>query len=277
MLETNTAVSQQNYLQETAFFKQEEAGVDQLAVALETLAVAPRATRSSLHFSQPLVDVGRVMQVARNRNRVVEFKEFSARESELCEKYKRVVGVDEVGTGSWAGPALVVACYVPNHLKIPFLDDSKKLTEAQQERIVDNLPEDVEHEFEIIQKDEIDRIGVGKATQLAMQRAVKRLGADYVVVDGVRAFPADVPVETFVGADRHFKRVALASVIAKVYCDLYMKTLHESRPEYGFEKNKGFGTKAHQNALKTYGISPHHRESFKPIQAFIQQAEKACA
>ena len=203
---------------------------------------------------------------------------------ELEEKYKKyglVVGVDEVGRGPWAGPVMagavwiapVLLSYLPKGIR-----DSKKLTAKKREGIYCLLyTSDAAMAIGQANVEEIDSLNILNASFLAMERAVislqKKLSINImtILVDGNRPpkfqkFTGNINFIPVVGGDNISLSIATASIIAKQTRDLYMSQLHLSYPQYGFNKNKGYGTKAHRIALTECGITCHHRISFAPIK-----------
>ena len=179
--------------------------------------------------------------------------------------FSAVCGIDEAGRGPLAGPVCAAAVILPPDCDIPGLNDSKKLSEKKREAL-----------FPVIQEkalafgvgwataEEIDRVNILQATFLAMARAVEALPApaDYALVDGNRMPPLPIPGETIVKGDATSASIAAASILAKVSRDRLLRQLDEEHPEYGFAKHKGYGTKAHYEAIRKYGLLPEHRRSF---------------
>ena len=179
--------------------------------------------------------------------------------------FSAVCGIDEAGRGPLAGPVCAAAVILPPDCDIPGLNDSKKLSEKKREAL-----------FPVIQAkalafgigwataEEIDRVNILQATFLAMGRAVEALPApaDYALVDGNRMPPLPIPGETIVKGDATSASIAAASILAKVSRDRLLRRLDEEHPEYGFAKHKGYGTKAHYEAIQAHGILPVHRRSF---------------
>ncbi len=179
--------------------------------------------------------------------------------------FSAVCGIDEAGRGPLAGPVCAAAVILPPDCDIPGLNDSKKLSEKKREAL-----------FPVIQEkalafgigwataEEIDRVNILQATFLAMARAVEALPApaDYALVDGNRMPPLPIPGETIVKGDATSASIAAASILAKVSRDRLLRRLDEAHPEYGFAKHKGYGTQAHYEAIRKYGLLPEHRRSF---------------
>ncbi len=176
-----------------------------------------------------------------------------------------ICGVDEAGRGPLAGPVCAAAVILPAGLEIPGLNDSKKLSDKRRRELFPLIQEQaLAYGIAFASEAEIDEINILQATYLAMERALSqlKLKPDMVLVDGNRAGEFGYPVQTVVHGDSLSANIAAASVLAKVTRDDFMIQLAEKYPEYGFEIHKGYGTKAHYEALRTYGASPVHRKSF---------------
>ena len=183
-----------------------------------------------------------------------------------------VAGTDEAGHGPWAGP-VVAAAVILNPQDLPEgLDDSKKLSETKREALFDVIQEKaLAIGIADVSPEEIDEINILQASLDAMTRSVESLDPrpSYVLVDGNKSPWLSVPHETLVKGDSRSLSIAAASIIAKVTRDRLMKRLAEDFPEYDWASNKGYGTRAHQEALKTHGVTQHHRKSFKPIHKIL--------
>lgn len=187
-------------------------------------------------------------------------------EDSLKEKNVGVIcGVDEAGRGPLAGPVYAAAVILPEHLEIPGLDDSKKLTDKRRRELFPIIKEQaVAYGIGFATEKEIDEMNILQATFLAMERAIAQLGgkADFALIDGNREKDFDLPVMTVVKGDSRSANIAAASVLAKVSRDDYMEKMAEQYPQYGFQIHKGYGTKAHYEALRTYGHCDLHRVTF---------------
>lgn len=177
------------------------------------------------------------------------------------------VGIDEVGRGCWAGP--LVAGAVALAAPLAGLKDSKKLSAKRRTVLDEQIREQaLAYGLGWVTAQEVDQLGLTAAVSLAMQRALEAITIHYdqIIIDGNYNFlPAYQNVVTLVKADDTVPAVSAASIIAKVARDNYMKQLAEDVPQYGFEAHVGYGTAAHLTALQQFGISPHHRHSFRPI------------
>lgn len=180
--------------------------------------------------------------------------------------FSRICGVDEAGRGPLAGPVCAAAVILPADCRIEGLDDSKKLSEKRRESLFQQIKEAaVAYGIAFADVEEIERYNILEATFLAMDRAVAQLSpaADFALIDGNRS-PKGLPVpcQTVIKGDALSCSIAAASVLAKVTRDRYMLEMDEKYPAYGFAGHKGYGTKAHRDAIQAYGPCPIHRLSF---------------
>ena len=176
-----------------------------------------------------------------------------------------ICGVDEAGRGPLAGPVCAAAVILPKHLQIPGLTDSKKLTDKKRRELFPIIQEQaIAYGIGLASESEIDEINILQATFLAMRRALDQLSVrpEIALIDGNRETDFGLPVKTVVKGDSLSANIAAASILAKVTRDNLMVELAQQYPEYGFEIHKGYGTKAHYEALRTYGPCPIHRRSF---------------
>ncbi len=194
------------------------------------------------------------------------FESLLLREKELRKDgYLHIAGVDEAGRGPLAGAVYAAAVILPEDIFIAGLDDSKKLSEKKRELLFDEICEKaISYSIAFATESEIDEMNILNATHLAMNRAVDGLciPADYCIVDGNSIKNMSIPHETMVKGDAKSASVAAASILAKVTRDRYITELAKKYPEYGFEKHKGYGTKAHTDAILKHGVLPIHRKSF---------------
>ena len=176
-----------------------------------------------------------------------------------------VCGVDEAGRGPLAGPVCAAAVILPANIEIPGLNDSKKLSDKRRRELYPVIMEQaISYGIAFADHQEIDEINILQATYLAMERAINALHIkpELALIDGNRAKDFGIPVKTVVHGDSLSASIAAASVLAKVTRDDLMLKLAEEYPQYGFEIHKGYGTKAHYEALEKYGPCPIHRTSF---------------
>lgn len=181
------------------------------------------------------------------------------------EGMQTICGVDEAGRGPLAGPVCAAAVILPPHLQIPGLTDSKKLTDKKRRELFPIIQEQaVAYGIGFASEKEIDEVNILQATFLAMERALSGLGIkpDLVLIDGNREKDFGLPVKTVVKGDSLSANIAAASILAKVSRDDVMLQMEEAYPGYGFAIHKGYGTKAHYEALRTRGPCPIHRTTF---------------
>lgn len=179
-----------------------------------------------------------------------------------------VCGVDEAGRGPLAGPVVAAAVILDPGRPLLGIDDSKKLSAAQRERLAPLIREQALC-WAVAEASvkEIDRLNILQATLLAMQRAVAALSVrpERALVDGNRCPQLDIPVAAVVKGDGQIASIAAASILAKTVRDAGMQILHLEFPHYGFDRHMGYPTAAHVAALKQHGPSPAHRRSFRPV------------
>lgn len=179
--------------------------------------------------------------------------------------YELICGVDEAGRGPLAGPVCAAAVILPREAEIPGLNDSKKLSDKKRRELFPIIKEKaICYGIGLASHEEIDEINILQATYLAMERALAQLVVtpQQVLIDGNRTKDFGLPVKTVVHGDSLSMSIAAASVLAKVTRDDLMLEMAKEYPQYGFEIHKGYGTKAHYEALRTFGVCPIHRNSF---------------
>ncbi len=179
--------------------------------------------------------------------------------------YKAICGVDEAGRGPLAGPVYAAAVILPAGLEIEGLNDSKKLTERKREALYDVIVSSaISYSIASASVEEIEQLNILNASQLAMRRAVSALDmkADFALIDGNVSRGFEIPTQTVVKGDALSPSIAAASILAKVTRDRYCIELDKKYPEYGFAKHKGYGTKAHYEAIRLHGVCDEHRISF---------------
>ena len=186
-------------------------------------------------------------------------------EKYYAEGIKLVCGVDEAGRGPLAGPVCAAAVILPEHIDIPGLDDSKKLSDKRRRELYPLIKEQaIAYGIGFADCREIDEINILQATFLAMERAIAALEVkpEVALIDGNRQKDFGLPVETVVHGDSLSASIAAASILAKVTRDDIMLEKSVEYPQYGFDIHKGYGTKAHYAALSEFGPCPIHRMSF---------------
>ena len=192
-----------------------------------------------------------------------------AEQEARADGFSTVAGIDEAGRGPLAGPVVAAAVILPQGFELPGLNDSKQLSAKKREALYTALMENPAVKKSVAQAsvEEIDRLNILRATHLAMARAAQGLTPlpQMCLIDGlpVPAFP--LPSRNLVKGDARCLSIAAASILAKVTRDRIMQELHAQFPAYGFARNAGYGTKEHLEAIRTHGITVHHRRSFAPV------------
>lgn len=179
-------------------------------------------------------------------------------------------GCDEAGRGCLAGPVVAAAVILPEDFQNELLNDSKKLSEKQRYQLRPLIEEQaLAFGVGIVSHTEIDEINILNASFLAMHRAVEQLNVqpEHLLIDGNRFKPhPEIPHTCVVKGDGKLLPIAAASILAKTYRDDLMSELHTQFPNYDWDKNKGYPTAAHRKAIEQYGVSPHHRISFRLLE-----------
>jgi len=178
-------------------------------------------------------------------------------------------GVDEAGRGPLAGPVVVAAVILPESYDLVSLDDSKRLSEKRRQLLLPQIESQaIAFAVEFVDVDEIDRVNILQATMNGMQRAVEKLKPEpqRAMIDGNRAPNLSCEVRTVIGGDRIVASISAASVLAKVYRDRLMMSMHLLYPDYGFDRHKGYPTAYHLDRLRVLGPCPIHRKSFAPVR-----------
>ncbi len=181
---------------------------------------------------------------------------------------QRIAGIDEAGRGPLAGPVVAAAVILPMDEDFPGIDDSKRLSSAARERFFAAIhARALGVGVGIVGPNEIDTLNIRRAALLAMKKAVAALPhlPDFCLVDGRDEVPVAVPQSPIIKGDQKCLSIAAASIIAKVTRDRIMRAYHEQYPGYGFDRNMGYGTRQHREALKRLGPSPIHRRSFRGV------------
>ncbi|KMY49429.1 ribonuclease HII [Peribacillus loiseleuriae] len=197
------------------------------------------------------------------------FKQMCTNETELRKQgFSIVAGIDEVGRGPLAGPVVACAVILPEDFYCLGLTDSKQLSETKRNHFFDIIRDQaMAIGTGIIDNEEIDKINIYEATKKAMLMAVRNLSIlpDYLLIDAMK-LETPVPQLSIIKGDSKSISIAAASIIAKVTRDQMMKEYAVQYPHYAFEKNMGYGTKAHLEGLEQFGITPWHRRSFSPVK-----------
>lgn len=203
---------------------------------------------------------------------------------ELMKEYERahaqasfICGIDEAGRGPFAGPVVAAACVLDlsdPEKEILYLNDSKKLSEKRREELFVEIKEKaVCYGVGIVESDVIDEINILQATYRAMREAIASLNPvpDFILADAVSIPQVTIPQEAIIKGDAKSVSIAAASIIAKVTRDHIMYEYDKLYPEYGFASHKGYGTKAHIEAIKKYGMLKIHRRSFIHFETFDRE------
>lgn len=176
-------------------------------------------------------------------------------------------GCDEAGRGCLAGPVVAAAVILPSGFENDLLNDSKKLSEKQRQKLRPIIEEEaLAWAVEMVFNEEIDQVNILNASFLAMNRAVQKLKVipEHLLIDGNRFRPqSDIPFTCMIKGDGRFYSIAAASVLAKTYRDEWMEKIHGEYPQYDWAKNKGYPTKKHRAAISEFGITKYHRLSFR--------------
>ena len=201
--------------------------------------------------------------------------DFSFEKKLIASGHEIIAGVDEAGRGPLAGPVVAAAVILPKNFESVELDDSKKLSSARREKIYNNITSpdsNVIYAYSIVDEEQIDTINILRATHKAMAQAVLNLSIkpSFVIIDGMPVKDFPLPNDSIVKGDSKSLSIAAASIIAKVERDKLMLKYSKLYPEYKFEKHKGYGTKAHLEALDKFGPCKIHRKSFAPVKKFLE-------
>ncbi len=190
---------------------------------------------------------------------------------------KKISGVDEVGRGSLAGPVFSAAVILNKNINMEEIVDSKKISFKKRIIISEYIKKNSIYAIGTASVKEIEKINILNASLLSMKRALKKLKFVPAVayIDGPFA-PKNLKIKykTFIKGDERIKSIAAASIIAKVSRDLFMIKLSKKYPNYRWNKNFGYGTSDHINALKKYGVTKHHRKNFKPIHNILMSTTR---
>lgn len=191
--------------------------------------------------------------------------DYKFEDSFKTDTIKMICGVDEAGRGPLMGPVVAAACILPPDVEIIGLNDSKKLSEKKREALFEQIKEKaLAYSVAFATVEEIEDLNILNATMLAMRRAVEGLSipADMALIDGNSSRGFDIPTKTVVKGDATVPAIAAASILAKVTRDHMCNEYDKEYPDYGFAKHKGYGTKAHMDAIRKFGPCPIHRPSF---------------
>ena len=182
-----------------------------------------------------------------------------------------IAGSDEAGRGPLAGPLVVAACILPKGYQHELINDSKKLTDKKRRMLYEIIKKDaLAYHIEVIDIDTIDKINIYQASKLGMKICLEKLSIkpEAALLDAMN-LDMDYPVESIIKGDEKSLSIAAASILAKVYRDDLMIEYSKEYPQYQFDKNKGYGTKVHLEALDKYGITPIHRKTYEPVKSML--------
>jgi ribonuclease HII len=193
-------------------------------------------------------------------------------EKALLEKgIKYICGIDEAGRGPLAGPVVAAAVILKENPQFEYVNDSKKLTEKKRLLALEEIKrEALAIGIGISSVEDIDRINIYRATAQAMLSAVEalKIKPEYLLVDAM-PLVTTIPQKAIIKGDQLSLSIAAASIVAKTARDSYMDEMDKLFPEYKFKQHKGYGTKAHLEALEKYGVTPIHRKTFEPIKTMV--------
>ena len=180
-------------------------------------------------------------------------------------------GVDEVGRGCLAGPVVSAAVILKKSIDLSLLKDSKKISFKKRTKIAEHIKLNSIYAIGLASVEEILKINILQAALLSMKRAIDQLTVkpELILIDGNFAPQGLKNFKTIINGDEKIKSISAASIIAKVYRDELMIKLSEKFQNYAWERNFGYGTKAHMEGLKKFGITSHHRKGFKPIHKML--------
>ena len=182
-----------------------------------------------------------------------------------------IAGSDEAGRGPLAGPLVVAACILPKGYQHELINDSKKLTDKKRRMLYETIKKDaLAYHIEVIDIETIDKINIYQASKLGMKICLEKLSIkpEAALLDAMN-LDMDYPVESIIKGDEKSLSIAAASILAKVYRDDLMIEYSKEYPQYQFDKNKGYGTKVHLEALDKYGITPLHRKTYEPVKSML--------
>ncbi|MDL1968131.1 MAG: ribonuclease HII [Deltaproteobacteria bacterium] len=194
-------------------------------------------------------------------------------ESKAIEKgFSYIAGIDEAGRGPLAGPVVSAAVLLPTSFNDPDIIDSKKLSPKKRSYLYEKLYDHaISIGIGIVDNIEIERINILNASLLSMAISVKNLSPqpDYLLVDGKFRIPIDLPQEPIIRGDAQSISIAAASIVAKVSRDRLMERYGQDYPQFGFSRHKGYPTRAHKEAIRTFGCCPIHRRSFRGVKEYL--------
>ena len=192
-------------------------------------------------------------------------------------KIKLIAGVDEVGRGSWIGPVFSAAVILKKNINRDLLKDSKKISSKKRKQLANYIKKNSIYSISKASIKEIDKLNILQATLLSMKRAINNLKCkpNIILVDGIHA-PKNMSYhfKTIIRGDEKIPAISAASIIAKVARDKYITKLAKNYVPYGWHTNFGYGTKKHSKAINKFGVTKHHRKSFKPVHNILLGKKK---
>ncbi len=208
-----------------------------------------------------------------DKERVEKLYKFEA--EARAKNFKLIAGVDEAGRGSLVGAVVIAAAILPENLYLERLDDSKKLSAKVREVLYEKIiSAAISWNVVSVEIEEIDALNIYQATLVGMKRAVAglKIQPDFVLTDAMKVdFGEKIPSQAIVHGDSLSASIAAASILAKVTRDRLADDWAKVYPQYGFEKNRGYGTKDHLDAIKKFGASPIHRKTFNPVKSILEK------
>ena len=191
-------------------------------------------------------------------------------------KHLLEAGLDEAGRGCYAGPVFAAAVILPKDFYHPLLNDSKQLNEKQRDLLRPIIEkESIAFAVALVDNDTIDNINILQASFTAMHLSINdlKIAPKFLLIDGNRFKPyQNIPHQCIIKGDGKYASIAAASILAKTYRDEFMQKIHLAFPQYGWDKNKGYGTAIHRKAIEAYGLCSYHRKSFNILpENFIQK------
>ncbi len=183
-------------------------------------------------------------------------------------------GTDEAGRGCLSGPVVAAAVILPKDFTHPFLNDSKQLSEKKREQLKPFIEQNaLAYGVSFVWQEEVDKINVLQASITGMHRSIEmlKIQPEFIIVDGNKFKDyKNIPHKTIVKGDAKYLSIAAASVLAKTYRDAYMQKIHQEFPMYNWQKNKGYPTKEHREAIRQFGATNYHRKTFKLLPEQIK-------
>lgn len=190
------------------------------------------------------------------------------------EGYHLICGVDEAGRGPLAGPVVVASCILPPFLRIDGINDSKQISAKKRAELYKIIIKNaIDYKIVFISEKDVDSLNIYQATKKGMLEAIGGLSTqpDFVLIDAMPLSELKTPHNSIIHGDARCASVAAASILAKVTRDEYMEKMDVKYPNYGFKKHKGYGTKAHLEALEKYGPCEIHRKTYAPVSKYFSK------